>query len=424
MGVTMRSAWVIVVVSLLIYPAFARTAHAQSPAASADCVPFVWSKDKNEISGFWGTPKNELGKPLVDRAGRPYKDRLATPRFIGLEQPTMIVHGVDVSKYQTRGETAWEPFVDFRRVKDCQGSFAIIRVSYATTRGSPFKVWPDPAAAELWRQAAAAGLHVGPYHYFALRFPWTRDELMRDPGAAYAPAQLLAETKRQAASQAGEFVKALVGAVTGAGATPTDRVLPIALDIEQEWSDWAPNIPFASSADRTSEAVRVVYRMRHLYSVGICAWVKGVRANGLPSARVVLYTSPAAFDQYALGTYATADVGCEFEEFPLWVSWYRRQGQPHYAPKESYESKWIVEATYNMCFKSGRFSATSGRCVLHQYSEGGRLAFLPRPPMAGALDLNRLHLAQGQTLEQFMWPLRGSPVFAGSGAIVGATTPR
>lgn len=63
------------------------------------------------------------------------------------------VRGIDVSHHQ--GEVAWD------RVAADGVSFAYLKA----TEGSTFS---DPAFADHWRRASAAGLRVGGYHYFSL----------------------------------------------------------------------------------------------------------------------------------------------------------------------------------------------------------------------------------------------------------------
>ncbi len=72
-------------------------------------------------------------------------------------QPTRAAYrrlsGIDVSHHQ--GEVAWD------RVAADGISFAYLKA----TEGSTFT---DPAFADHWRRASAAGLRVGGYHYFSL----------------------------------------------------------------------------------------------------------------------------------------------------------------------------------------------------------------------------------------------------------------
>lgn len=413
----MRRPSQLIMLTLMIL-VLADVVHGQSP----DCAPFTLPGDEKKLENSWKTPADKHGNPLRDGNGKPYPERLVTSRFIGLVKAS-VAHGVDVSKWQTRGEKTWEPFIDFSRLKDCKASFALVRIS-SVTKGRPFEFREDPGAAGLWARASKAGLLVGPYHFFRLRFTRTDRELL-EGSAPSASDVLIKETESMAREHAWRFVDALTKVVKSARDTNIDRVMPIALDVEQEWSDWAWNARFPEKPSTPQEVERKkigMYRLRHLYSRGICAWVNRVRASdGFPKARFILYTGPSKYDEFSLGRFGANDVGCDFTDFLLWVSWYRRGGQPHYWPKQPKESASTVTNTQAMCLKSKTSEDDPGKCIFHQYAEGGRFAFVPPEPDTGFIDLNRLHLAQGETVDHFTWSLRHSPLFAET-AVVGSVT--
>jgi hypothetical protein len=371
----------------------------------------MWPTD--QTGKYWTSVplKGKNGRPLLDQNDKPVtRSYLMSPRFIGVAGASAISHGVDVSKWQTGGKNQWESAIDFKRLKhDCGASFAIIRISQVTAGDKP-QFNRDPAATGLWMKAAMNDLRVGPYHFFRLKFTKVADDLLEPRGPSFGPPTLIEEIKKSAEGYATEFIVALLDVVKNANQIGIDKVMPIALDVEQPWADWAPMVKLLS-APKPGVERETMRRVRGLYQVGICAWMNTIWAKGIPKDAVVLYTNPGSYSDYDLGVYGKEEVGCDVSRLPLWVAWYRNQGQPHYVPRQPGESDATATIVQRMCLVSPTSVMNPGNCRLHQYSEGGQVGFVkPRP--GSYIDLNRLHL-RGDSVDSHTWSLRSTGLVAG-----------
>jgi hypothetical protein len=259
-----------------------------------------------------------------------------------------VVHGIDVSKYQT------DPI--FAGVRDCGGDFAYIRLSAGTEPTN------ELSYRAFWANAKSASLLTGPYHHLTLIDARSAAHLLEK-------AELDALQERnvnQALAEARLFktrLTELLGYDPLADQTPGSYggpYLPAALDVTET--------PQGSS----SQADRHQFSL--IYGAAICAWVREFQSDErFRNQPVILFTKPFIFRDYEL-----ANAPCDLSRFNVWISYHGRTGDRPLTEKDPI----YRQAIDDLC------AAQNGknRCVFEQYTSYGGFAVY----LTGAgLDLDR-----------------------------------
>ena len=135
-------------------------------------------------------------KSFVTKSGRknskglPVNHGIIPKGFVAYQDKSPVVHGVDVSK--------WQSHADFKRIQACGGRFAYVRLSAGT--------FPDNELEYRvhWANARGVGLLPGPYHF--LTVPALNAEASDDKSAND---KLMAESLASATQQAELFMARL-----------------------------------------------------------------------------------------------------------------------------------------------------------------------------------------------------------------------
>ena len=277
--------------------------------------------------------------------GSPSNQGIKPPGFVSLQDGTLVVHGIDVSKYQDA--------VDFKSVYDCGGRFAYVRLSGGENRDNELLYRTH------WANVRNARLLPGPYHNFSL--PAQATSRFRDiPPARLREAlptlvQLISDSARAQARLFSERLQE-VRSLDGIGPTDPRKFLPAALDLSYTYS--LPNNP------------DIRQQFADLYSGAVCAFLDELAKTSYGSEPVVLFTS--------LQSYATyfANAKCDLNKIRLWIRHRPVDGGSY----ENGPDAQIASAICNV--------ASASRCVLDQYTSFGGFAIFR---VGAPLDLNRFH---------------------------------
>jgi hypothetical protein len=259
------------------------------------------------------------------------------------DRPT--VHGIEVSKFR---ET-----VDLRRAYECGARFVYIRLS----AGQP---WTEDLWRILWDRASALNMAtlstlgigarpmlVGGYHTlsFGGSVPIGR-MLKASPSLIQA---LVSE-------QAEEFVKRYSDGVRSFQA-----------------GERSPQLPFALRLDLNRVAARQTPSLRQTYKDSICQWIAQVsHRTGIGLSGFMLAVTPGEYQDYELD-----DLTCDpSRRVKIWLIYFSNYGDTPSAARPE-----LANRIARMCEGVGH----TDRCVLHEYTENGRLSFEGHPNGVGLL---------------------------------------
>lgn len=276
--------------------------------------------------------------------------------------PAPNVAGVDVSKknfvteYGTfqksgtpptvRASTTTEPagadrvdgVIDWAQLKADGIKFAYVRISFGDSAVL------EPTARKNWFDAKAAGIPVGPYHYFR-------------------PSNF----KENIVRQAQHFINSLREIEPNAAA----NYLPLAIDVEDTQTELLPDLRLVPKA----------------YRRALCTFIKVLQNDPYASQRrMVLYSNFATYTKYSLGESDE----CSLPTLPIWFA--------NYNPVTS--SKFW-EAYDQVCVPT--ISDPRGRCFMVQVSEDHKTPAAP----TGRIDWN-FFLGSEQELLAHMKPAPSS----------------
>lgn len=310
-----------------------------------------------QVSAFDGCPREtapasfKFVRPRAGSSGLPTNQGIVPGGFVELADGQPVVHGVDISKYQDG--------VDFRRVADCGGRFAYVRLSSGSVPENELEYRVH------WANARSVGLMVGAYHFLkvpALQLP-KRELNSRNES------RLVADAAESARAQARLFIVRL------------DEMLN--LDPKKDGTDprslGLPILPIALSAGATAKyqagldtaAIAVV---GSVYRASICAWNAELRSvPRYRNVRTILFTYPYIYRDYEFDRS-----NCALKESLIWLGYATEDGSRK--PEKSSRDSEVVEG---ICNRGG-----ADRCVLHLYTSFG--AFLDFDGRL-AVDLNRFY---------------------------------
>lgn len=333
--------WMLLTFVVLALSGFSNSVVAQQPPKTAAQVP------GRPVQGCLVelAPKQfSMKTGQRNSKGHPFNQGIVPSGFVALADGTPMVHGVDVSK--------WQSHADFKRVRECGGRFAYIRLSAG--------VLPDNELEYRvhWANARGSGLLPGPYHYLTVPI------LDLPPDASEGEwSRMTTLTLASAARQANLFAARLREVVLLEGRDParsgSRAFLPVVLTV----AAISPHVRRAEDAARYGP----------IYAAAACKWIETVRQEfpSLNEKGVLLFTYPYVFKDYAL-----AVAPCALKDLPIWIANFPETGERF----SSDPSRRVVEE--ELCLRAdGR-----NRCIFQLYSSYGGFAQFDGE---AALDLDR-----------------------------------
>jgi GH25 family lysozyme M1 (1,4-beta-N-acetylmuramidase) len=283
-------------------------------------------------------------------SGRPTNQGVVPRGFVALKDGSPTVHGVDVSK--------WQSAVDFKRVSDCGGVFAYVRLSAGTKPENELEYRVH------WSNARAVQLMVGPYHYLTIptiNRKFSKSEVLDE---AKLKSDIFASSKSQAkhfTDRVLEVLKLDVKASTAASNELGLPILPIALAIGEN--------PLASTGLSQSQAQVIA----SLYRDAICTWIKEVRQTPqLKGVPIMLLTHPFLYKDYRFN-----ESECGLDKLPLWISYGTADGGRYASSPNTTDS-----LLRDICLQGG-----GDRCIFHLYTSFGNFLSFDD----SAVDLDRFY---------------------------------
>jgi len=296
-------------------------------------------------------------------AGTTFKFRVARANTTGLPSnqgvvPTgfvnvgslPVVHGVDVSKYQDGA--------DFRRVRDCGGQFAYVRLSSGSLPDNELEYRVH------WANARASGLMAGGYHYLNVPALTLRPEALRKRDLS----ELSTEATTSARDQAKLFLRRLDEVLS---LDPQDSSNPKQLG--------QPILPIVLSASSSAVAHGALTPTdlklyAQLYQTEICEWIATVRSSpGYATQPIMLFTYAYIYKDYDFDS-----AKCNLRQIPMWIAYLGPQGDRYPAANDSQAAVFD-----DICRQSA-----GDRCRFQLYtSYGSFLDFAGTP----AIDLDRFY---------------------------------
>jgi hypothetical protein len=267
--------------------------------------------------------------------------------FVAPSDGSPVVHGIDVSKYQT------DPI--FAGVRECGGDFAYIRLSAGREPSN------ELSYRAFWANAKAAGLLTGPYHHLTVT-----DATSSLHQLEQGELDVLREHNVTQAVAEAKLFKTRLTELLGydpladqAPGTYGGPYLPAMLDVTET--------PQASM----SQTDRNLFSP--IYGAAICAWIKEFQSDErFKNQPVVLFTKPFVFREYQL-----VRAPCDLNQLKVWVFYHSRTGDRPLTEKDPNYREAIEE----LCLQGGK-----NRCVFEQYTSYGGFAVY----LTGAgLDLDR-----------------------------------
>lgn len=276
--------------------------------------------------------------------GQPFNQGIVPSGFVALADKTSVVHGVDVSK--------WQSHADFKRIRECGARFAYIRLSAG--------VLPDNELEYRvhWANARGSGLLPGPYHYLTVPI------LDLSPDASDGEwSRLTALTLESAARQAILFAARLKEVVSLEGRDPARTGSRPFLPVVLTMAAVSPHVRMPGDAARYSP----------IYAAAACKWIQTVKReiSGLNEKGVLLFTYPYIFKDYGL-----AAAPCALKDLPVWIANFPETGERF----SSDNSRRAVEQ--EVCLQADG----KNRCIFQLYSSYGGFAQFDG---GAALDLDR-----------------------------------
>jgi hypothetical protein len=270
--------------------------------------------------------------------------------FVAFSDGTPVVHGIDVSK--------WQSSVDFLKVARCQGRFAYIRLSAGQNPDTELEY------RALWSNARFVNLLVGPYHALTL--------VTRAQGSTQTARRTLDTLKQanvaSARKQAQLFmarlneVLSLDPVESGAHNQLGMPYLPIALGALLD--------PIANGKESEKAS------FGEIYSTALCAWFDEVkRDRAFANQPIWLVTTPFIYKDYHL-----ARSTCGLETNPIWISYRTVDGDREFSEKNT----GALDAIRSLCGSS----PAGSRCVMHQYTA---LGGFPLQQKWEGLDMDRFY---------------------------------
>ncbi|MBB2486165.1 hypothetical protein H5407_13155 [Mitsuaria sp. WAJ17] len=276
--------------------------------------------------------------------GHPFNHGIVPSGFVALADKTPVVHGVDVSK--------WQSHADFKRIKECGGRFAYIRLSAGALPDNELEYRVH------WANARGSGLLPGPYHYLTVPL------LDLPPDASASEwSRLAALTLASASSQATLFAARLREVLSLEGKDPARTgsrpFLPVVLTIAAV----SPHVRKPGDAAQYGP----------IYAAAACKWIETVKQE-IPSLNdkgTLLFTYPYIFKDYGFDA-----APCALKDLPVWIANFPETGERF---SSNAAQKAVEEA---LCLRTdGR-----NRCVFQLYSSFGGFAQFDSDE---ALDLDR-----------------------------------
>lgn len=276
--------------------------------------------------------------------GHPFNQGIVPSGFVALADQTPVVHGVDVSK--------WQSHADFKRIRECGGRFAYIRLSAGALPDNELEYRVH------WANARGSGLLPGPYHYLTVPLL----DLSMDASEGEW-SQLVALTLTSASKQADLFAARLREVVSLEGRDPTKTGSRPFLPVVLTMAAVSPHVR------KPGDAVRY----GPIYAAAACKWIETVKRE-IPSLNergVLLFTYPYIFKDYGL-----AVAPCALKDLPIWIANFPETGERF----STDTSRRAVEE--QVCLRAdGR-----NRCIFQLYSSYGGFAQFDGE---AALDLDR-----------------------------------
>jgi hypothetical protein len=278
--------------------------------------------------------------------------------FVGLRKGVLVLHGIDVSKFQGT--------VDYRRVVECGARFVYVRLSGGDSE------FNEPQYRTLWQNARGFSLFIGPYHNLAIH---DTDSAVTSLSQEDFKALLdfnLAYAERQAALFKKQLFDVLrldapdaIESTNLYGQKDASKVgspyLPIAIDVS-----WTPQSKWQPQ-DR--------FKFGYIYKATICRWIQEINSTRvLRNQHLIMATKPEIYADYDLG-----GADCGLDQILIWVSNHSRDGDRAIDTKDPV----LREEINRLCLNQ----RARDRCILEQYTSFGDFAHYQDDP----LDLDRFY---------------------------------
>jgi len=285
----------------------------------------------------------------AETAATPGNRGIVPPGFVALADGTSVVHGIDVSK--------WQSSADFIRVVECGGRFAYVRLSAGRNPDNELEYRSH------WANARSVRLLVGPYHNLTLVDPSPIFASLANRDQQRVVEQNVASAREQASLLMQRLREVLLlDPLPPDGSTGMLGLayLPIVLDAS------------ARPQMNGSAADRKVFGMA--YRAAICTWMTAIRStwtfNNQP---IMLFTLPTVYAEYDLNA-----LPCMTSDAPIWIS-HRDDDGRRALDDPRPEMRSAITA---LCKPNG----STDRCLFEQYTSWGGFALFQKDE---GLDLNR-----------------------------------
>jgi hypothetical protein len=298
-----------------------------SSIAEAKCPRYVAPGKFNNIPKEWGSDSGPIVDGFVDSKGHDGSALNA-------------LHGIDLAK----GDS-----VDYGKIRDCGGSFAIVRINHSTGR------------LDEWFARNVKGLDqedVARFPYYYLAIPRSMKKLSSFESLTDADLASLREKYRQLGdTAAARFIDYVdhpgadgINAMRASSVAGLQGPL-VALDVEET--------PLGQGSDSAKNSYG------KLYATTVCQWVKRIRSK-FPQSIVLLYTFPAVYGDYLQHAY-TDDFNC-LEALPVWVARTAPNGWEAIQDSRTPKCGNTSMCNTNKLVRQLCETPAGNRCILHQYT--------------------------------------------------------
>ena len=278
--------------------------------------------------------------------------------FVNLSDGTLVVHGIDVSKYQDDAS--------FTSVQKCGAVFGYVRLTSGTEDMNTHEDINELLYRTHWSNVRAAGLLPGPYHHLSILpkdiKPFQADppETIREKAAALKD-RAIADAK----TQAGHFIDRLneLKSLDPVGVDGTkSKYLPPALDLSER--------PGAGGSLDQRAA------FSELYGAMVCTFVSAIKQYDAAGPHVILFINPEDYVTYHLDA-----APCDLSGALIWVRSRPMDG-------DLFTKSLPPDVVQSLCAsdKSNALPHSIGRCIMEQYSSFGGFAVFD---VGKPLDLDR-----------------------------------